>query len=86
MVISPGDVALKALGIHDNEATPNADKLRQVLDAMGYTEKETQISENGDIQYEMFILASNVFIEIKKQLGDKVKIEVTGRNHNIQKN
>ena len=86
VVISPGDVALKALGIHDNEATPNADKLRQVLDAMGYTEKETQISENGDIQYEMFILASNVFIEIKKQLGDKVKIEVTGGNDNYHKN
>ena len=34
----------------------------------------------------MFILAANIFITIKQQLGDKVKIEATGGNDNYHKN
>ena len=96
IVISPGDFAIKELGIDENPTTPNADKLRQVIEALEYTEKghtegtrgfnKGHLTQNGDITEEMFLLMANVLVRIKEQLGDKVKIEVTGGNDNYHKN
>ena len=100
IIISPGDIAIKELPPPKNKKdnlTPNADKLRQVMEICGYTEKghkkgirgqrpSAQLSQNGDITEEMYLLTASVLVSIKKQLGDKVKIEITGGNDNYHAN
>ena len=82
IVLSPKitDEIADAIDRNESEETPNADKLRILLKALKYTEKEEEISSNGDISEEMFLYAGNVLVEIHKALGNKVLIEVTAGN------
>ena len=59
--------------------TPNADKLRAALTALGYKEKGNELSNGGDITAIMADVGIAVFTEIKKQLPD-VSIIATGGN------
>ena len=82
IVLSPKitDEIADAIDRNESEETPNADKLRILLKALKYTEKEEEISSNGDISEEMFLYAGSVLVEIHKALGNKVLIEVTAGN------
>jgi hypothetical protein len=64
--------------------TPNADKLRAALTALGYKEKGTELSNAGDITAKMADVGISVFKEIKKQLPS-VAIRVTGGNDKYHK-
>jgi hypothetical protein len=59
--------------------TPNANVLRLVLDNLGYTEKENQITSNSDITIDMANYAIQVFTKIK-ELYPSLSIRVTGGN------
>jgi len=59
--------------------TPNADRLRSVLDELGYVEKGEEISEAGDITTQMADVSIAVFREIKTQLPN-LGIRVTSGN------
>lgn len=59
--------------------TPNADRLREILASLGYTEKGQELSNGGDISSDLVDYAAAVFREIKKQLPS-VNIKVTGGN------
>ena len=64
--------------------TPNADKLREALRELGYSEKGTEISNAGDIKEIMADVGIAVLKEIKKQLPS-VAITVTGGNDKYHK-
>ena len=59
--------------------TPNADRLRETLISLGYTEKGRELSNGGDITAETANLAIAVFKTIKNQLPS-ISIKVTGGN------
>jgi len=61
------------------ENTPNADRLREVLNSLGYSEKGEELSNGGDITEELFRFASSLFTRIKQILPD-ISIVVTGGN------
>lgn len=65
--------------------TPNADALRLVLDALGYTEKGKEISNGGDLSLPLTNYAIAVFTEIKSQYPN-IKIVVTGGNDKYHQN
>lgn len=62
--------------------TPNANRLRQTLTKLGYSEKGNSISENGDITSQMERLASSVFTTINEQFPSTalLNIQVTAGN------
>lgn len=64
---------------NSNSPTPNADKLRNTLASLGYSEKGYAISSGGDITKEMELYASNVFSKIK-ELYPSIGIRVTSGN------
>ena len=82
IVLSPGKTGEIKDAINRNESskTPNADKLRDLLKALKYTEKGEEISNNGDISEEMFLYAGNVLVTIHRALGISHTIEVTAGN------
>jgi hypothetical protein len=59
--------------------TPNADYLRGVLRQLGYTEKGTELSNNGDITLEAAKVAESVFRMLKKRYPNN-SITVSGGN------
>jgi len=59
--------------------TPNANKLRETLQKLGFTEKGQEISSGGDITVNMEIVASAVLTTIKQKLPD-ISINITGGN------
>ena len=59
--------------------TPNANYLRGILRQLGYTEKGTELSENGDISSELAKVAESVF-RMFKQRYPKNSIIVTAGN------
>ncbi len=71
---STGDGTLPFTG-----PTPNADKLREALKELGYTEKGREISNGGDISIEI----TNAMIEILKSIKEKhpsYAVKLTGGN------
>ena len=82
-VISPGDRALKSEGIDGQEIpTPNADKLREVIELLNYKEKNDQLTNRDggtDINPEI----ANVTISILQSIAQilpGVNIKVTAGN------
>tara|TARA_R110000744_G_scaffold307465_1_gene415636 strand:+ start:26 stop:2995 length:2970 start_codon:yes stop_codon:yes gene_type:complete len=88
-IISDGDVAIKQGGIGDElPPTPEADKIRELLDRLGFSEKNNQISDNGDITEEMGRIAANILIEIylQRRTWDATpQIEITAGNDTSHK-
>ena len=68
--------------------TPNADILRVNLFSIGYSEKNSELSSNGDITEKLANTASQIFQAINNKFGPEVNIEVTGGNdiHHRNKN
>ena len=65
--------------------TPNADYLRGVLRQLGYAEKGTELSNNGDITLELAKVAESVFRMLKVRYPNNA-ITVTGGNDIYHKN
>jgi len=64
--------------IPDPLVTPNADRLRAVLEELGYSEKGKELANAGDITREMADYAIAVFRAIKNNTG--IGVTVTGGN------
>jgi hypothetical protein len=65
--------------ILDPRFTPNANKLRQTLQTLGYKEKKQEISSGGDISEKLSTIASKIFTTIKNEYPN-ISVEVTGGN------
>lgn len=64
--------------IPDPNETPNADRLREVMQKLGFSEKGRELSNGGDITSEMADYAAAVFNVIKQTTG--ISVRVTGGN------
>ena len=67
------------------EATPNADKLRETLKTLGYTEKGNEISSGGDISVEIETYTSAILRTINN-LYPNIKIQITAGNDEFHQN
>ena len=84
IIISPGDNYIKD-GIDDEKLspTPEADKIRELLDRLSFTEKDKQLSDNGDITKDIGDIIANILVEIylqRRRWGSTPYIEVTAGN------
>lgn len=71
--------------IDPDSETPNADKLRKVLEELGYLEKGEEISNGGDISEKLYKYSASVFRKIK-ELVPSVTVKVTGGNDAYHQN
>lgn len=67
------------------QSTPNADKLRETLNKLGYTEKGNEISSGGDISSDIEKYISAILTKIK-DLYPNINIEVTAGNDEFHQN
>jgi hypothetical protein len=65
--------------------TPNADRLRETLISLGYTEKGNQIANNGDINPKITDASISFFTTVKN-LHPEILIQVTGGNDIYHRN
>ena len=70
--------------ISNPQNTPNANKLRNILKSLGYSEKGQEISNGGDISPEIEKAVSSVLNTIKTELPS-VKVIITGGNDKYHK-
>jgi len=78
------DVKNANRNISNPQNTPNANKLRNTLKSLGYSEKGQEISNGGDISPEIEKAVSSVLNTIKTELPS-VKVIITGGNDKYHK-
>lgn len=86
VIITPNVTTSTPINVNNDEITgTNANKLRQVLKELGYTEKGKEIDSGGDITFELYRLGDNLFRKIKQELPN-VSINVTSGNDKFHAN
>ena len=86
---TPKSNSLLSSGLINQEftgPTPNADILRVNLFSIGYSEKNSELSSNGDITEKLANTASQIFQAINNKFGLGLRVEVTGGNDIYHKN